>query len=63
LLFRRGNLIRCIMYNHRNLRSRTSMLAQALQIFWGKETPCKKLADLHPRQGNLLEKEHFYRAQ
>jgi hypothetical protein len=32
----RGNrTIQCL--DHRNLRSRTSMLAQALQIFWGKD--------------------------
>jgi hypothetical protein len=29
------------------------MLAQALQIFLGKEHLVKKMADLHPRQGNL----------
>jgi hypothetical protein len=29
------------------------MLAQVLQTFWAKK-PCKKFADLHPRQGNLL---------
>jgi hypothetical protein len=40
--------------DHRNLRSRTSMLAQVLQTFWAKKKPCKKAADLHPRQGNLL---------
>jgi hypothetical protein len=38
-------------------------LAQVLQTFWAKK-PCKKSADLHPRQGNLLHTlEHFYRAQ
>jgi hypothetical protein len=35
------------------------MLAQALKIFWGKVgTPCKKLADIHPRQG-LGQRNHF----
>jgi hypothetical protein len=29
------------------------MLAQVLQTFWAKK-PCKKSADLHPRQGDLL---------
>jgi hypothetical protein len=29
------------------------------QIFWGK-THCKKLADLHPRQGNLLKKKNIF---
>jgi hypothetical protein len=28
-------------------------------MFWGKN-PCKKLADLHPRQGNSLQKEPFF---
>jgi hypothetical protein len=23
-------------------------------VFWGEITPCKKTADLHPKQGNLL---------
>jgi hypothetical protein len=31
---------------------------QVLQIFFGKE-PCKKSADLHPRQGNLLQRNNF----
>jgi hypothetical protein len=41
-----------------NLRTRTNMLAHVLQMFLGK-TPCKKLAALHPRQGNLLQKNKF----
>jgi hypothetical protein len=52
-----------LSYTHRNLRSRTSMLAQVLQIYLGKEHLCKKSADLHPRQGKFTAKEHFYRAQ
>jgi hypothetical protein len=44
--------------NHRNLRTRTSMLAQALQFFW-ERTPGKKVADLHPRQGNILQRNNF----
>jgi hypothetical protein len=35
------------------------MLAQVLQIFLGKEHLVKKLADLHPRQGNLLQRNNF----
>jgi hypothetical protein len=38
---------------------RTSMLAQVLQIIFGERTPCKKLADLHPSQGNLLQRNNF----
>jgi hypothetical protein len=34
------------------------MLAQVLQIFWGKEQ-LVKMADLHPRQGNLLQRDNF----
>jgi hypothetical protein len=26
---------------------------------FGERTPCKKLADLHPRQGNLLQRNNF----
>jgi hypothetical protein len=26
---------------------------------FGKRTPCKKSADLHPRQGNLLQRNNF----
>jgi hypothetical protein len=26
---------------------------------FGEKTPCKKLADLHPRQGNSLQRYHF----
>jgi hypothetical protein len=39
--------------DHRNLSTRTCMLGLLLQTFWAKK-PCKKSADLHPRQGNLL---------
>jgi hypothetical protein len=35
------------------------MLAQVLQIFFWGRTPCKKWADLHPRQGNLLQRNNF----
>jgi hypothetical protein len=38
----------------RNLSTRTRMFEMLLQTFWAKKTPCKKSADLHPRQGNLL---------
>jgi hypothetical protein len=49
--------------DHRNLRTRTSKFALVQQTFLAKKNPCKKSADLHPIQGNLLQKEHFYRAQ
>jgi hypothetical protein len=29
--------------------------------FFGERTPCKEWADLHPGQGNLLQKECFQR--
>jgi hypothetical protein len=45
---------------HRNLKTRTITLAQVMQIFFGERTPCKRLADLHPRQGNLLQREQFF---
>jgi hypothetical protein len=32
---------------------RVHMFKLLLQTFWAKK-PCKKSADLHPRQGNLL---------
>jgi hypothetical protein len=35
------------------------MLAQALEIFMGKEHLAKKSADFHPRQGNLLQRKNF----
>jgi hypothetical protein len=44
---------------HGNLRTRTRMLAQVLKRFFGERTPCKKLADLHLRQGNLLQRNKF----
>jgi hypothetical protein len=39
---------------HRNLSTRTCMFELLLQTFWAKKKSCKKSADLHPRQGNLL---------
>jgi hypothetical protein len=39
---------------HRNLSTRTHIFELLLQTFWAKKNPCKKSADLHPRQGNLL---------
>jgi hypothetical protein len=46
--------------SHRNLRSRTSMLAQVWQIFWGKEHLVRNplISTLH-RQGNLLQRNNF----
>jgi hypothetical protein len=41
--------------NHRNLSTRTCMFELLLQTFWAKKKTCKKSADLHPRQGNLLQ--------
>jgi hypothetical protein len=35
------------------------MFALVLQIFFWKEHLVKNLADLHPRQGNLLQRNHF----
>jgi hypothetical protein len=35
------------------------MLAQVQQIIFWERTPCKKLADLHPWQGNLLQRNNF----
>jgi hypothetical protein len=52
---------------HRNLRNGTTIEILELQqvcwhrfceYFWGK-TPCKKSADLHPRQGNYYQRNHF----
>jgi hypothetical protein len=57
----RGFLVSCgikwrfLWMGHRKLRTRTSMFAKVLQIFWGR-TSCKKSADL---QGNLLQKNNF----
>jgi hypothetical protein len=45
-------------WEHRNLRTRMSMFALVQQTFWAKKT-CKKSADLHPRQGNLLQRNIF----
>jgi hypothetical protein len=39
--------------NHRNLSTRTRMFELLLQTLLAKN-PCKKSADVHPRQGNLL---------
>jgi hypothetical protein len=44
--------------NHRNLCTRRSMFALVQKTFWRKK-PCKKSADLHPRQGNLLQRNIF----
>jgi hypothetical protein len=30
------------------------MFELLLQTFWANKNPCKKSANLHPRQGNLL---------
>jgi hypothetical protein len=30
-----------------------------LANIFGERTPCNKLADLHPRQGNLLQRNNF----
>jgi hypothetical protein len=43
------------LLTHRNLSTRTSMYALVQQTFLAKN-PCKKSADLHPRQGNLLQR-------
>jgi hypothetical protein len=43
-----------LRFTPRNLGSRTSMLAQVLQILYGKEH-----LDLHPKQGNLLQRNIF----
>jgi hypothetical protein len=45
-------------FAHRNLSTRTRMFELLLQTFWAKN-PCKKPADLHPRQGNLLHRNIF----
>jgi hypothetical protein len=45
----------------RNLNSRTNMLAQVLQIFLGERKPSKKLADLHSKQGSLLQRNRAQR--
>jgi hypothetical protein len=51
--------LKILRFSHRNLRTRTSTLAQVVQIFGGKEHLVKKSADLHPRQGNLLQRSNF----
>jgi hypothetical protein len=35
------------------------MFAMGLQFFGGEETPCKKSAELHLKQGRLLHKSNF----
>jgi hypothetical protein len=35
------------------------MLAQVFANIFGERTPCKKSADLHPRQGNLFQRNNF----
>jgi hypothetical protein len=49
------------MPDHRNLGNRTSMVAEALQIFFlGKEHPVKYLLiSTLPRLGNLLQRNNF----
>jgi hypothetical protein len=42
--------------NLRNIITRASVFALALQHFLGK-TPCKKLANLHPRHGNNFKEQ------
>jgi hypothetical protein len=39
------------------------MFELLLQTFWAKKKPCKKSADHHPRQGNLLQWNIVYRAE
>jgi hypothetical protein len=50
-----SNLIRL---THRNLSTRTSKFALVQQTFLAKKT-CKNSADLHPIQGNLLQRNIF----
>jgi hypothetical protein len=40
---------------HRNLSTRTTIFALVQQAYLAKK-PCKKSADLHPRQGNILQR-------
>jgi hypothetical protein len=47
-----------IFGGHRNLSTGTSMFALVQQTFLVKK-PCKKSDDLHPRQGNLLQRNIF----
>jgi hypothetical protein len=37
-------------------------LEQGLASIFGERTPCKKLANLHPRHGNLLQRNNFRRS-
>jgi hypothetical protein len=48
------------VFSHRNPSTRTRMFELLLQTFWAKKT-CKKAAELHPRQGNLLHWNIFTR--
>jgi hypothetical protein len=51
---------KCVRRKHRNLRSRIcTYVGTGLANILGERTPCKKLADLHPRQGNLLQRNNF----
>jgi hypothetical protein len=50
----------CETRRHRNLRSRTiTYVGTGLANIFGERTPCKKLADFYPRQGNLLQRNNF----
>jgi hypothetical protein len=49
-------------FGHRNLSTRTSMFALVQQTILMEKT-CKKSADILPRQGNLLQRNIFCRAQ
>jgi hypothetical protein len=44
---------------HGNLRNKTSMFANGPVNIFGERTPRKILADLHPREGNLLQRNIF----
>jgi hypothetical protein len=46
--------------NHRNLTFRIyKYVGAGLANIFGERTPCEKLADLYPRQGNLLQRNIF----
>jgi hypothetical protein len=45
---------------HRNLRStKNKYVGTGLANILEERTPCKKSADLHPTQGNLLQRNNF----
>jgi hypothetical protein len=44
-----------------DLHRTTTYVGTGLANIFGERTPCKKLADLHPGQGNLLERNDFLR--